>query len=249
MSGIVVSDIAPGVRRLTIASTVSIHVYLIATAEGVVVFDTGIRGFGHEILAAAGGTVAKVVLSHSHVDHRGGARELGASIHCHLDEVEGAEGEGGQDYIDWTLIPATREGLPQVHAAWDGGPVSITGTVGEGDSVGDFRVIHVPGHAPGLIALYRHSDRMLLAPDVVYTIDTETLQDCPARVPHPAFNWDDDLARASIRGLAELRASSLWTGHGKHLRGDVSRQLEAAAAARYVPAHLVANRPAETTPE
>lgn len=102
--------------------------------------------------------------------------------------------------------------------------------MGDGEQIGEFRAIHVPGHAPGLIALYRDSDRMLLASDVVYTIDTETCRDCPARIPHPAFNWDTDLARASIDELRDLGASSLWTAHGRHLSGDIDPQLEAAAA-------------------
>ncbi len=234
MSRPVVSDIAPGVRQLTISSVVSIHVYLIETEDGTVAFDSGTRGSGRAILAAAGGSVAKVILSHSHVEHRGAASELGAPIYCHPDEVEDAEAQGGQQYIDWDLIPVSRrDGLPRLHAAWDGGPVSIAGTVAEGQRVGSFRVIDVRGHAPGLIALYRESDRLLLAPDVLYTIDSGTCGDGPPRVPHPAFNWDDRLARACIRGLRDLGISSLWTGHGGHLSGDVGRQLEAATTATW----------------
>jgi hydroxyacylglutathione hydrolase len=236
MSEPVVSDVARGVRQLTITSTISIDVYLIDAAEGVVVFDAGIKGAGPEIIAAAGGPVTRVILSHSHVDHRGAAAELAAPIHCHPDEVEDAEGDGGQaHYADWRLIenPAIREAIPRLHAIWDGGPVSISGTIEEDDDVAGFRVIHVPGHAPGLIALYRAADRLLLAPDVVYTIDADTGEEVPARLPHPAFNWDTEIARASIRKVRELGATSVWTGHAgpaKHLSNDISAQLDAAAA-------------------
>lgn len=231
MTGPVVSDVALGVRQLTITSTITMHVYLIDTAEGVVAFDSAVKGAGAEILAAAGGSVAKVILSHSHVEHRGAAAELAAPVYCHPDEVEDAEGDGGLHYVDWSLLenPVVREGLPQLLAIWDGGPVTIAGTIGEGEDIDGFRVIHVPGHAPGLIALHREADRLLLAPDIVYTLDTETGQDGPARIPHPAFNWDTDRARASITKLRELAAASLWTGHGKHLSSDVAAQLDAAA--------------------
>jgi glyoxylase-like metal-dependent hydrolase (beta-lactamase superfamily II) len=228
-----VRDIAPGVRQLTISSAVTIHTYLIETAGGIVAFDAGIQGAGRAILAAAGGAVAHVVLSHGHVEHRGAASELGAPIYCHADEVADAEGPGGQQYIDWGLIPPTRRGLPALHAAWDGGPVSVAGTVADGELVEDFRVVHLPGHAPGLIALYRESDRLLIAPDLLYTIDTENCGDGPARVPHPAFNWDTALARASITKVRHLSPSSLWTGHGRHLTGDIDRQLEAAATSTW----------------
>ena len=59
-------------------------------------------------------------------------------------------------------------------AFWDGGPVEIAGTVDEGDDVSGFRVVHLPGHAPGLIALFRESDRLALTSDCFYVIDPET---------------------------------------------------------------------------
>ena len=229
--GPVVTDVAPGVRRLTIVSVVSMHVYLIDTPEGVVAFDAAIKGAGEEILAAAGGSVAKLVLSHSHVDHRGAAPELAAPIYCHPDEVEDAEGDGGQHYIHWDLVesPVARDGLPQLHALWDSGPLSISGTIDEAEEIAGFRVLHVPGHAPGLIALYRDADRVLLASDAVFTIDIETGEDVPARPPPAAFNWDTDRARASVGKLRELGAGSVWTAHGKHLGDDVAAQLDTAA--------------------
>ncbi len=45
---------------------------------------------------------------------------------------------------------------------WDGGAVKIAGTVSEGDEVAGFQVIHFPGHAPGLIGLWRESDRVAI---------------------------------------------------------------------------------------
>jgi hypothetical protein len=40
------------VRQLTVVSTISIHVYLLETEEGIVVFDTAVRGSGAGIVAA-----------------------------------------------------------------------------------------------------------------------------------------------------------------------------------------------------
>jgi len=40
---------------------------------------------------------------------------------------------------------------------------------------------------------------------------------------------DLELARASIRRLAELEPSSAWPGHAEPLTGDVAAQLRAAA--------------------
>jgi hydroxyacylglutathione hydrolase len=114
--------------------------------------------------------------------------------------------------------------LPQLVATWHGGPVVIAGTVADG-----FRVVHVPGHAPGLIALFRVADGLLLAADAVYTLDLETGEPAAPRVPHPTVNWDTALARAAIRRLAALAPRSVRTGHAGDVGRPVTEQLHRAA--------------------
>jgi hydroxyacylglutathione hydrolase len=92
-------------------------------------------------------------------------------------------------------------------------------------------VIELPGHAPGLIGLFRESDRLALVSDVVYTIDPLTGRKGGPRIPHPAFDADTEMARASIRRLAELDPSIVWAGHAGPVSGDVVGQLRQAAAA------------------
>ena len=99
------------------------------------------------------------------------------------------------------------------------------------DEIAGFRVVDLPGHAPGLIGLFRDSDRLALVSDCVYTIDPQTGRNRPVHLPHPAFDADVEQARASIRKLAELEPSAVWAGHGEPVTGDVSGQLRAAAAA------------------
>jgi hydroxyacylglutathione hydrolase len=187
-------------------------------------------------VASAGaklGGITRVVLGHGHTDHRGVAPALGVPVLCHPEEVQDAEGSGG-----WRYWPADLAGLPlgpkQIQKllhryAWDGGPVQIAGTVGEGDEVSGFRVIELPGHAPGLIGLWRESDRLALVSDCFYTVDMFG-RDCPPSVPATTYNYDTERARASIRKLAELEPAAAWAGHGKPVTGDVRGQLLEAAA-------------------
>ena len=112
---------------------------------------------------------------------------------------------------------------------WDGGPVTIAGTVAEGEDVSGFRVVGIPGHAPGMIALFRERDGVALTSDCFYTLDIQTARHGPPRVPHRAFNLDTEQARASIRKLAALAPSAAWPGHAEPLTGDVAAQLERAA--------------------
>jgi len=41
--------------------------------------------------------------------------------------------------------------------SWDSGPLHVSQTLAEGDRVADFEVIHLPGHSPGCIGLWRAS--------------------------------------------------------------------------------------------
>lgn len=235
MSVVAETDIAAGVKQVTVGERAGSHVYLLEHPDGPIAFDAGVRGEGAGILRCAGGRLSRVILSHAHFDHRGGANELDAPIYCHPDEVADAEGDAGRHYTDFTKIanPRVREAMPLLAQAWDDGPVRITGTVEEGEDVAGFRVLHLPGHAPGLIALFRPSDRLLLAADALYTFDMETAQPSSPRVPHPATNADTEAARASIRRLIDLDAASVWAGHAMHFDRHVAKTLEVAAAHPY----------------
>jgi hydroxyacylglutathione hydrolase len=227
-----VTRVAPDVKQVSVGAPFRSHVYLIDGPDGVIAFDAGLKGTGAAILAAGGGHLERVILSHAHVDHRGGAAELGAPVYCHADEVADAEGDAGRSYTDFRLIEneQVRELVPRLHAAWDGGPVTIAGTVADGELIADFRVIHIPGHAPGQIALFRESDRLLIAADAIYTLDAETGQAASARVPHPFSNWDTEMARDSIRRLIPLQATAVWPGHSEAVSGEnVEHQLKQAA--------------------
>ena len=90
--------------------------------------------------------------------------------------------------------------------------------------------MHIPGHAPGLIALFRESDGVALTSDCFYTLDIGTGRHGPPRLPSAGFNLDTEQARASIRKVAALEPSVAWPGHADAVTGDVRGQLEQAAS-------------------
>jgi glyoxylase-like metal-dependent hydrolase (beta-lactamase superfamily II)/predicted ester cyclase len=206
------------------------NVYLIKDGDRVIVFDAGIKAMTKGIAAAAAalGPIDRVVLGHGHPDHRGAAPGLGVPVFCHPDEVADATGDGGAHYFDFSKLEHgfARVGMPLFLKSWDGGPVEIAGTVSEGDEIAGFEVIHLPGHAPGMIGLWRESDRLALCSDTLYTLDPQTGRKGPPRVPHRAFNKDTEQARASIRKLAAMEPAAVWPGHADPVVGDVRSQLE-----------------------
>jgi glyoxylase-like metal-dependent hydrolase (beta-lactamase superfamily II)/predicted ester cyclase len=212
------------------------NVLLIEDDGGVTLFDAGARTMTRAVARAGAtrGGIRRIVLGHGHTDHRGTAPGLGAPVLCHPDEVQDAEGTGGFRY--WgeglaKLPPGMRQFHRLLHRfAWDGGPVKIADTLSEGDEVAGFRVIHIPGHAPGQIALWREQDRLALTSDCFYTLDMWG-RDSEPHVPDPAYNYDTDQARESMRKIAALEPAAAWPGHANPLTGDVRGKLERAAEA------------------
>jgi glyoxylase-like metal-dependent hydrolase (beta-lactamase superfamily II)/predicted ester cyclase len=210
------------------------NVYLLEDDGGVTLFDAGAKTMTRAVAAAGArlGGIRRVVLGHGHTDHRGVAPALGVPVLCHAEEVQDAEGSGGFRYWPEGLagLPAPVRILHRLmhRHAWDGGPVEISGTVAEGDEVAGFTVVHLPGHAPGQIGLWRESDRVALSSDCFYTLDMWG-RNCPPRVPGAVYNHDTEQARASIRKLAALEPAAAWPGHAKPVTGDVRGQLERAA--------------------
>jgi hydroxyacylglutathione hydrolase len=212
----------------------TMNVYLIEDeGGGVTMFDAGIKAMSTGLAAAAAtlGGLNRIVLGHSHGDHRGAAPALQVPTFCHPAERIDAEGDAGLHYFDLSnvSVPA-RWTIPRLLPVWDGGPVAIAGTIEEGDDVSGFRVVHIPGHAPGMVALFRESDRVALTTDCFYTIDPGTSRHGAPRVPAYGFNLDTEQARASIRKIAALEPSVAWPGHGDPVSGDVRAQLERAAS-------------------
>lgn len=230
--------VADGVWLLRGGITRAMNVFLLEGPDGVVVFDAGEKGMADAIERAAAplGGITAVVLGHADTDHRGAAPALAARGHpvlCHPDAVACAEGSGGREYWRPELLPL---GVRLFHSVlhrlvWDGGPVAISDTVEAGDDVAGFRVIALPGHAPGLIGLWRERDRLALVSDCFYMTDMWG-HDQPASVPLAAYNADTAQARASIRALADLDPRVAWPGHRGPLEGpDVVAQLQRAADA------------------
>jgi glyoxylase-like metal-dependent hydrolase (beta-lactamase superfamily II)/ketosteroid isomerase-like protein len=214
------------------------NVYLIEdeSVGGVTMYDAGARTMVRAVASAGAklGGIKRIVLGHGHTDHRGTAPALGVPVLCHPDEVQDAEGSGGFRYWPEGLV-----GLPtpqrQIHRAmhrlaWDDGPVKISGTLSEGDEVAGFKVIELPGHAPGQIGLWRESDRLALVSDCFYTLEMWG-RSCPPHVPEQTYNYDTGQAKASIRKLAEMEPAAAWPGHADPATGDVRGQLLQAAGA------------------
>ena len=233
--------IADGVWLLRGDFRKAMNIYFLEDGDGVVQFDAGTKSMVKKARRAAQqlGGLKRVVLGHAHADHRGTAPSMEVPVYCHPDEVADAEGSNAiAPYMDLSQLPVApvRWIYPLLLRRWDDGAVKIAGTVSEGDEVAGFRVIHFPGHAPGLIGLWRESDRLAIVSDVVYFVDSARLRPLPegeASVPHPAWAWNHEEAKASVRKLAELEPATVCAGHEHPLRSSNLRETLERAAEKY----------------
>ena len=181
-----------------------------------------------------------MVLGHGHADHRGTAPRW-ARRSTAIPTRSPTPKATPRSTPTWNLGAAAaarpRSLYPLLLRRWDGGAVKIDGTVDEGDRVAGFEVVHFPGHARGLIGLWRESDRLALVSDVIYLVDSvklgKPLPPGEASVPHPAWAWDHAEAKESVRKLAALDPAIVGAGHAEPLRGESLRATLERAAEKY----------------
>lgn len=237
-----IGQVAAGVWLLRGDIRGGMNVYFIEEpGSGVIQFDAGTRKMTAAVLEAGRrlGGIKQILLGHAHADHRGTAAAAEAPVYCHYDAVsEAGYPDAILPYFELGLLEVAPVRLlfPSLLRWWDGGPVSIAGTVGAGDDVAGFEVIDLSGHAPGQIGLWREADRLALVSDTIYLVDSARLKERPkgtASIPHPAFNMDTEAARGAVHRLIDLNPRTICTGHGHPLTGaDLRPILEQAAACR-----------------
>ncbi len=177
------------------------------------------------------------VLTHTHMDHCGGACEFG-EVWVHGAEADALAQAGNHLPIDinaWTpeevgwiasmgydisggLITA----IP--HAGFDPArhrlaPARATRRLAEGDyvSTGDrtFEVLHLPGHSPGSIGLWEAATGTLFSGDALY--DGPLLDAIPGS--------DLETYQATLERLRELPVRTVHAGHEKSFGRDRHRRL------------------------
>ena len=203
-------QLADGLHMLGGFPPNAINVYLMGDA----LVDAATRRSGRRILRQLDGhRVSAHVLTHAHPDHQGASREvcerLGIELWCGDRDADAMESGvlGQKDHLINKVITW----------AWAGPPYPVARRLREGDEVGGFQVLDVPGHSPGHVAYWRGSDRTLIAGDVVNNMNVMT--GIPGlHEPRVEFTTDPPRNRESARRLAALEPALVCFGHGPPLR-------------------------------
>lgn len=160
-------------------------------------------------------SLSQILLTHQHPDHMGGAAYLryhtGAKVACHAADALAVEGKGPR------IAPWLVRVLFSKH------PVTVDRVLKDGDTVGPFQVVHVPGHTPGSVAYYHTEKKWLFTGDAVCTPGGEI------QLARRFSTFDPDQAIKAVEKLSKLDVAALFPGHGRPLRQDVNARLKAAA--------------------
>jgi glyoxylase-like metal-dependent hydrolase (beta-lactamase superfamily II) len=159
--------------------------------------------------------IDRVLLTHYDADHVGGLAQLTPELDAPVFVHELESGYVvGDDRPPWTA----RTGLEALHRLYSARldlPDLPVRTVQDGDTIGDFRVHHTPGHTPGHVAYVHEGTRTAYLGDLAFGSGDGL------RPSGRVTSYDAAQVRESIRALSHTLADVAFVcpGHGPPVAG------------------------------
>jgi len=177
MSAPIIS-LAPGVVRIpTMGDFINSFAFLDEDGQ-VTLVDCGVKKAPPKIVAALQhlgkhpSDVTRIILTHAHSDHAGGAKEMLDSTGVHGVDIHEADVEyivAGRNAPADTSTSAGRMMSRMPGGTFESFPISTP--LRDGDVVdvgGGLRIVHTPGHTPGHISLLHEKTGVLITGDALF---------------------------------------------------------------------------------
>jgi hydroxyacylglutathione hydrolase len=202
-----------GTENITLVHCSFTNAYLIEGDHGVMAVDPGPSGFSDRILQALSDMghqpqdISLILLTHAHYDHYGSAATLqlrtGATVAAHVADAPFFE-RGGIGVLPPHAQRLVKLAGPVPERIFAAPPVMVDRPLEDGDRLGEWQVLHTPGHTPGTISLYSPMRKVLITGGWA------------CRLPSPVkwfVNVDRRQLPLSLQRLAKLDFQTLLCSH------------------------------------
>lgn len=216
-------EVAPGIYRIPTMGDFVNTVMFIEDDGSVTLVDCGYKNApkrivrGLESIGKHPKDVQRIVLTHAHNDHAGGAAEMVETteltgVQAHEQDADFIESGQGSPTDGSTLV-----GRIMLRTSFGGfAPVPVELRLNDGDELpiaGGVTIHHTPGHTPGHISLLHRATGSLVTGDAIWNMRGRSW-------PVSAFCSDHKLNRTSAHVLGELEYDNAVFTHGPHIAGS-----------------------------
>ncbi|HEV7329957.1 MAG TPA: MBL fold metallo-hydrolase [Flavisolibacter sp.] len=207
-----------------------------------VLVDAGMPKSGDEIIKATeerfgiNNSPSAIILTHGHFDHVGSIVDLvlewNVPVYAHPMEVPFLTGEQAYPEPDTSVAGGM---LAKISSYYPNEPVDIREALqmlppdGSVPNLPGWQWIHVPGHSPGQVALFRQIDGLLISADALITVKQDSMYKVLVQKeevcgPPVYLTTDWDAAYESVKRLEMLRPQTVIPGHGTAMQGEELKQ-------------------------
>jgi len=231
-----VRELMPNVHYFT---NQIVNLVMIALPKGEwVLVDAGMPKSSNEIIRVAEELFGMdkaplaIILTHGHFDHVGSIVDLvekwNAPVFAHTLEFPFLTGLQAYPEPDTSVEGGI---LAKISSYYPNEPIDIKNCLqalpidNSVPFLEEWQWIHIPGHSPGQIALFRERDRVLISADAIITVRQDsmykvllqTIEICGPPV-YLTTDWSD--AFQSVKRLIDLNPNILIPGHGTAMHGE-----------------------------
>jgi glyoxylase-like metal-dependent hydrolase (beta-lactamase superfamily II) len=194
------------------------NMYLVMSAGTPVLVDTGSGLSPEECISLIAEhvdptTIDRIILTHRHIDHVGGAKALSEACDATLFASE----EEAQPLRSGDQVTTAARMFGKNLDRLDVEAIGYDDILEIGED--GLRVIHTPGHTKGSICLFEERTKSLLCGDTVFAYGGV------GRWDFPSGNLQELVE--SVKGLTELPIENLYPGHGPVVQGGAHSHIQA----------------------